>query len=413
MSVLFPRHAAVDGFDVVDGNICVDGKNISDYAAEFGETPFYLYSASAIRERVANLRASLPSDLRLHYAIKSNPMDEVVALMATLVDGLDVASAGEIDIAMGGGASASVISFAGPGKSDDELSRAMVAGVTINLESPGEMERLATLAEAAGAQPQVAIRVNPAFELRQSGMKMGGGSKPFGVDEELVPGMLHRLADLPLEFVGFHIFSGSQGLDEDVLMDCHEKTIDLAIRLIEDAPQAPRHVNIGGGYGIPYFPGDKPLSLDRLGQCLEKCLDRLKAASPETHMVMELGRFLVGEAGIYVAKVVDIKESRGETFVVTDGGLHHHLALSGNFGQVIRKNYPVAIANHAQLPSDTDQVFSIVGRLCTPLDQMGTNIQLPAVDVGDLVVVFQSGAYGASASPSQFLGHPGVKEFLV
>jgi diaminopimelate decarboxylase len=413
MSVLFPRHAAVDGFDVVDGKVCVDGKNISDYAKDFGDTPFYLYSASAIRGRVASLRASLPSALHLHYAIKANPMDDVVALLASLVDGLDVASAGEIDIALRAGADASVISFAGPGKSDNELSRAMAAGVTINLESLGEMERLAALAEAAGECPKVAIRVNPAFELRQSGMKMGGGSKPFGVDEELVPDMLRRLADLPMEFVGFHIYAGSQGLDEDVLIDCHEKTIDLAIRLADGAPQAPRHVNIGGGYGIPYFPGDKLLSLDRLGDCLEGCLDRLKAASPETDMVMELGRFLVGDAGVYVSRVIDIKESRGETYVVTDGGLHHHLALSGNFGQVIRKNYPVAIADHARLPSDSDRVVSIVGRLCTPLDQMGANIQLPAVSVGDLVVVFRSGAYGASASPSQFLGHPAVREYLV
>ena len=413
MTVPFLNHAPIDGFDVIDGLLTIDGKTVCSLANSFGQTPFYLYSQSIIRDRIKMLRAALPEALHLHYALKANPMAEIVALLNDLVDGMDVASAGEIDIALRAGVAASTISFAGPGKSDAELQHAITLGVTVNLESQGEMERLASLATAAGATHSVAIRVNPAFEIRQSGMKMGGGAKPFGVDEERVPDMLKRLKSLPLKFVGFHIFSGSQCLDEAVLIESHEKTIDLAIKLSESAQAPVQSINIGGGYGIPYFPGEKPLELDRLGACLEGCMVRLHKALPQTQMIMELGRFLVGPAGLYVSRVIDIKESRGQFFVITDGGLNHHLALSGNFGQVIRKNYPLAIAESAKAGSLENEAFDVVGRLCTPLDRMGDQVRLHKVEVGDLVAVFQSGAYGASASPSSFLGHPAVPEYFL
>lgn len=410
MTVRLENHADTEAFDVLDGRLSVDGRPIVDIVAEVGETPLYLYSASAIKSRVIALREAMPEGLHLHYAIKANPMPEVVTLLNGLVDGLDVASAGEIDVALAAEGQANCISFAGPGKSEQELRHAIGTGVTVNLESIGEMRRLASLANDMGAKPPVAIRVNPAFEVRQSGMKMGGGAKPFGVDEEQVPAMLKELASLPLEFVGFHIFGGSQNLDEDVLIDCHEKTVDLAIRLAADAPSQVQHVNIGGGYGIPYFPGEKPLNLQRLGDALVPLQEKLQQALPGVVMVMELGRYLVGEAGLYISRIVDVKESRGEVFAVTDGGMHHHLALSGNFGQVIRKNYPLVLVDKAD--AGATQTTTIVGRLCTPLDRMGDKVGLPAVEEGDLVAVFQSGAYGASASPNRFLGHPVPTEIL-
>ncbi len=411
MTIQFQDHAPIDRFEIIDGELCLCGEAISVITDRVGQTPLYLYSRALIEQRIKFLRDTLPAALELHYAIKANPMPELVSMVGQLVDGLDVASSGEIDVALAAGVDPATISFAGPGKSDAELAHAIAVGITLNVESEGELDRIVGLAGEGSQMPKVALRVNPAFELRQSGMKMGGGAKPFGIDEELVPDILTRLAGLPVEFVGFHIFAGSQGLDEDVLIDCHEKTIDLAIRLIAQAPCPVSHINIGGGYGIPYFPGDKPLPLDRLSACLEACLAKLEKASPGTRMILELGRYIVGEAGLYVARILDRKVSRGELFFVTDGGLHHHLALSGNFGQVIRKNYPLMIANR----SGGDLVpATIVGRLCTPLDRMGDRVNIPAdTQVGDLVVIFQSGAYGATASPMAFLGHGPAAEILI
>jgi diaminopimelate decarboxylase len=397
-------------FATQDGHLLVGGRRLADIAADIG-TPFYAYDAALMERRVALLRRTMPEGLHLHYAIKANPLPHVVAHMARMVDGLDVASGGEVETALASQTPPERISFAGPGKTDEELAAAARAGVTVNLESASEAQRLARIGQGMGRRPRVAVRVNPAFELRQSGMRMGGGAKPFGVDEEIVPALLAELATLPLEFLGFHIFAGSQMLDEGVLADCLAQTVDLAVRLSADAPVPVRYVNLGGGFGIPYFPGERPLDPARIGDGLAAPLARARAACPEAVFAVELGRYLVGEAGVYVARVVDRKVSRGKTFLVTDGGLHHHLALSGNFGQIIRKNYPLAVDGRIGAPPG--EPVDVVGCLCTPLDRLGDNVALPEADAGDLIVVFQSGAYGASASPSAFLGHPPPGEILV
>ncbi len=397
------------GFEVRGNELIAGGRTITELAAEAG-TPLYVYDGALIAARVRALRAAMPAGLGLHYAIKANPLPAVVAHLAALVDGLDVASSGEMERALDA-VPADRVSFAGPGKTDAELRAAALAGVTVNLESAGEMRRLAAIAESLGVRPRVAIRVNPLFELRQSGMKMGGGPKQFGIDEETVPALLEELARLPLDFLGFHIFAGSQMLNGEVLIDCLEKTVDLAIRLAAHSPVPVRYVNLGGGFGIPYFPGEEPLDIARIGAALGPMLARGRAALPDAAFAIELGRYLVGEAGLYVTRVVDRKVSRGKTFLVTDGGLHHHLALSGNFGQVIRKNYPLAIAGKTGVPAA--ETVDVVGCLCTPLDRLGDNVPLPETAVGDLVVVFQSGAYGATASPAGFLGHAPVAELFV
>ncbi len=398
------------GFEIRDHELMAGGRKLSDLAAQAG-TPFYVYDSGLIDTRVKALRAAMPAGLGLHYAIKANPLPAVVAHLAGLVDGLDVASSGEMTRALASGIAPDKVSFAGPGKTDGELRAAAVAGVTVNLESIGEMRRLAKISAGLNLRARVAVRVNPLFELRQSGMRMGGGAKQFGVDEEAVPDLLAEMAALPLEFIGFHIFAGSQVLNEDVLIDCMDKTMDLAIRLAAGAPGPVRYVNLGGGFGIPYFPGETALDLARVGAALGPMLGRGRAACPDAAFAIELGRYLVGEAGLYVTRVIDRKVSRGKTFLVTDGGLHHHLALSGNFGQVIRKNYPVAIAGKMGLPAV--ETVDIVGCLCTPLDRLGDNVPLPETAVGDLVVVFQSGAYGASASPTGFLGHAAPAELFL
>jgi diaminopimelate decarboxylase len=411
MSTARPVHVPMTGFPVVDDCLHIGGMPLTRLAARIGRTPFYAYDRRLLQERVELLRGKLPAAVQLHYAIKANPMPALVSTMASLVDGLDVASLGELQIALDSGRAAGEISFAGPGKRPLELAAAIAAGVTINMESERELETIARLAEEQGVRPRVAIRINPDFELKASGMKMGGGPKQFGVDAERVPAMLQRIGGLDLDFQGFHIYSGSQNLRAEAIVEAQNRSLELALRLAEQAPGPVRLLNIGGGFGIPYFPGDTPLDLDPIGENLERCLPEVQARQPQARVVIELGRYLVGEAGIYVAEVIDRKVSRGQVFLVTNGGLHHHLAASGNFGQVIRKNYPVVVGN--RVVGAEREVVSVVGPLCTPLDLLADRLEMGRAEVGDLIVVLQSGAYGLSASPAGFLSHPPPAEVLV
>ena len=391
--------------------LLVAGRPVAQLVSIAGTSPCYIYDRQALSARVAQFRQQMPSSLRLHYAIKANPMPALVNHMAQCVDGLDVASHQEMLIALGSGMSADHISFAGPAKGLHELRAAVAAGITINVESSLELERLYQCYDELGIQPRVAFRVNPDFELKSSGMKMAGGPKQFGIDAEQVPAILAGLDLHRLSFQGFHIFSGSQNLNAESLMACHEQTFALAAQLANQVAAPVQHVNIGGGLGIPYFPGEQTLALDDIAQNLQRLFHQRPEVLAHTEFVMELGRWLVGEAGYYVCQVTDKKQSRGQTYLMTNGGLHHHLANSGNFGQVLRKNYPGVLAHC--LDSDEQEVVEIVGPLCTPLDIVGAKLTLPTATVGDYIVVLQSGAYGASASPQKFLGHPEVAELLI
>lgn len=406
----FPQHAAIPYYEVQDDQIVVGGKKLTALAEEVGRTPFFVYDRRVVAAKAAMLRDALPKRLRLHYAVKANPMPALAAYVAPLVDGMDVASARELEVALEAGMPADRVSFAGPGKQDFELEAALEAGITVNVESENELIRLERLAHESGRRARIAIRVNPDFELKASGMKMAGGAKQFGIDAERVPGVLAGLDGSNSEFVGFHIFSGSQNLRAESLIEAQTKTIELAARLAASAPGPVKKLNIGGGFGIPYSPADMPLDLEPIGRNLENLLDEAERAMPGVVCVLELGRYLVGEAGLYVCRVVDRKISRGQVFLVTDGGLHHHLAASGNFGQVVRRNYPVLVGNHVQ--GETREVVSVVGPLCTPLDLLADRMEMAQADVGDLIVVCQSGAYGYTASPLQFLSHRAPVECL-
>ncbi len=396
---------------VVDDCVVVGGMPLTRLAQRAGRTPFYAYDRALLTGRVGLLRRLLPAGVKLHYAMKANPMPAVVDHMARLVDGLDVASGGELSVALDSGMDSREISFAGPGKSDGELAQAIAAGVLLNVESLREIEVLGRLSRDMNLVARVAVRVNPDFELKSSGMKMGGGPKQFGIDAERVPDALEEIGRCALAFEGFHIFGGSQNLKAGAICESQRKAVELAIRLAETAPAPVKVLNIGGGFGIPYFPGERPLDLAPIGENLRTIAAEATAALPGASLVIELGRYLVGEAGIYVCRVIDRKISRGEIFLVTDGGLHHHLAASGNFGQVIRKNYPVCIGN--RVAGETRVVASVVGPLCTPLDLLADRMEMADAQPGDLVVIFQSGAYGATASPQSFLSHPGPLEMLV
>lgn len=405
-------HSTIASFGRVGGQLAVGGVPLERLAARVGGTPFFAYDRALLTARVAHLRAHLPAGISLGYAIKANPMPAVVQHLSGLVDHLDVASALEMRTALDTPISSEHVSFAGPGKTTAELTQAVAAGVTIELESENEAARVVAEGERLGIRPRVAVRVNPDFAIKGSGMRMGGGAQQFGVDAERVPALLKELATVDVELLGLHIFAGSQNLNVEILCAAQRQTVDLALRLAGESPVPLRYLNIGGGFGIPYFEKDQPLDLSVIGENLAGLLaDEINPKLPDARVVVELGRYIVGECGVYVTRVVDRKESRGKTFLVVDGGLHHQLAASGNFGQVIRRNYPIAIGNRFE--AEPEEQVTVVGSLCTPLDLLGDNVFLPRADAGDLVVIFQAGAYGLTASPTAFLSHPQPAEVLV
>lgn len=405
--------STVRGFPVVDGQLVVGGIPLDRLTARVGSTPYFAYDRGLIDERVAMLRRTLPSQVELGYAMKANPMPAVVQHLAGLVDAIDVASALEMRTALDTPVRPDRVTFAGPGKGDDEIRQAVAAGVLVELESETELRRVAAAGEDLGLRPTVALRVNPDFAVKGSGMRMGGGPQQFGVDAEDVPKLLVEVAATGVDLLGFHVFAGSQNLHAEVICEAQRRTAELMVDLAQSAPSPPSYLNLGGGFGIPYFDKDVPLDLAPVADNLASLLEEVLGPSfPGARVCLELGRYLVGESGVYVTRVVDRKVSRGRTYVVVDGGMHHQLAASGNFGQVIRRNYPVAVAN--RMDEDRSSTMSVVGCLCTPLDLLADQVPLPgATDIGDQVVVFMAGAYGLTASPTAFLGHPAPAEVLV
>ena len=370
-------------------------------------TPLFVYDAKRIAAQVAFFRAAMP-DVALHYAIKANPYAPLLDFMAGQVDGFDVASAGEVERVAPLGLP---VSFAGPGKSDAALEVALRAGVTINLESEAEAERALAIASRLGVTPSLAIRVNPPFGLKGAGMRMGGHASQFGIDHDRAPALICRIITAGATWHGLHIYAGSQSLSAEALIELQQATIALAATICAEAGHAPPHVNLGGGFGIPYFVKDQPVDLERVGAALGKALESRADILRDTRFAIELGRWLVGEGGVYLTRIVERKTSRGRTFLVTDGGLQHMLAASGNFGQLLRRNYPVAIAN--RFAAAPEEEASVVGCLCTPLDLLADEAMLPRAEVGDLVAIFCAGAYGLSASPTHFLDQPAARELLV
>ncbi len=399
------------GYGAVNGELAIGGVTASALVEHAGDTPLFVYSADHLRQRLADLRAAMPQRLAIHYAMKGNPYPPLLALMNGLVDGFDVASGGELELALAAGVEAGRISFAGPGKRDRELEHAISLGVTLNAESEGEVERAIAIGAKLCITPRLAVRVNPSFDLKGSGMKMGGGAKQFGVDADRVPALVARIIGAGAEWRGFHIYAGSQALNASAIIEMQAQTLALVAELTETIGVSPPHVNLGGGFGIPYFPGDEPVDIKAVGAALSDAFDKISTSLSDTHFCIELGRYLVGEAGVYLTRIVDRKISHGEVFLITDGGLHHQLAASGNFGTVIRRNYPVAIAT--KFGAEPEEVASIVGCLCTPLDKLSDQAHLPSADIGDLVAIFCAGAYGASASPANFLGQGPAIEMLI
>ena len=390
------------------GQLLIGGRTADDHVVEAGGTPLFVYDGGQVARQVDLFRAAMPDEVALHYAVKANPYAPLLSWIADKVDGFDVASTGELGRVAHLGLP---ISFAGPGKSDQQLEAAIRSGITINVESEGEVERGLAIAGLGSRAPKLAVRVNPPFTLKGAGMKMGGLASQFGVDHDRASALIRHLIHAGADWRGLHIFTGSQSLHAEALIDVQTSTVALAAEIAEQAGASPPEVNLGGGFGIPYFPGDQSLDIEAVGTALAKTLAERPKILSDTKFAIELGRWLVGEAGVYLTRIVDRKESRGETFLVTDGGLQHMLAATGNLGQLLRRNYPVAIAN--RFGDEPEEDATITGCLCTPLDLLAHEVALPRSDVGDLVAIFCAGAYGLSASPQEFLSQPRAREVLV
>lgn len=391
------------------GRLLIAGKPAEAHVAAAGGTPLFVYDAALLRARITEFRAAMPAGLALHYAVKANPFAPLLRQMRAGVDGFDVASMGEAQLALAVGMPASAISFAGPGKTDAELDFAVRKGLLLHVESAGELARLGRLARAADSPARVALRVNPPFALKGSGMKMGGVPSPFGVDAAQAPALLAAMRMAPFSFEGFHVFAGSQNLDAGAIVDSAAQTLQLVADLARGAGVHAAQVNLGGGFGVPYFANDKELDLNALAAGFAGLLAAPPPELSGSRCIVELGRWLVAEAGVYLCRVIDVKMSGGRAFAVTDGGLHHQLAASGNFGTVIRRNYPVVNASRSAEAAPV----TVVGCLCTPLDRLADDAPLAPPEIGDLIAVFMAGAYGRSASPENFLGHPPARELLV
>lgn len=400
--------SALSHFAQHDGELLIAGRTISELAQEF-PTPLYIYDRSVLQWRHRLLRENLPREVSIYYAVKANPHEGLLREIAALYDGVDLASQGEMRRALKAGIPPAKMSFAGPGKRLEELHFAVDNDIgSISVESVQEIEHLRAIGEELRKEVRILIRVNPDFELAKSGMKMGGGPKQFGIDSEEVPALLQRWRrDQYVKFAGIHIFAGSQNLHAGALVEAFQKIVDYAAQLDLAVPI----VNLGGGFGIPYFANDHDLDLARVGKGLAEVITGARRRLRETQFKIELGRYIVGECGLYVCQVRYRKISRGEIFLVIDGGMHHHLAASGNLGQsLVRRPMALTVANRLHNPLEK---VNVVGPLCTPLDTFGMGLELPRAAVGDLIAVMNSGAYGYSASPLGFLSHEPPKEFCL
>jgi diaminopimelate decarboxylase len=360
------------------------------------------------------LKTALPASVNIYYSIKANPHPSVIGVLLGMGAGCEIASGGEYVLARRAGAPPQRIIFAGPGKGRAELEFVLARGVQeIHVESFDEIELLEDIAARLQTTVAVSIRVNP-DAASSSGLMMGGQATAFGFEEDALPDAVRALARCGrFELRGLHVYSGTQILDAMSLVTNWKHAIELAKQMADLTNQPPRTVDLGGGLGVPYFAHERPLELDVLREAARELFASAQsdARFAQAQFIVEPGRFLVAPAGIYVARVRSVKTCRGATFVVLDGGMNHHLAASGNLGQVVRRDFPIVNLSRGQW--DREATVAVVGPLCTPIDTLGRQAKIPRPRVGDLLGILQSGAYGLTASPTQFLSHPTPAEILI
>ncbi|MBN2491639.1 MAG: pyridoxal-dependent decarboxylase, exosortase A system-associated, partial [Planctomycetes bacterium] len=374
-------------FAVAGGELRLsDGRPVTALAAAV-PTPFFVYDRAVATARYGRLRAAVGEQVCVHYAVKANPHPELVVHFHALGAGFDVASRRELETVLAAGAPPDRVGFAGPGKSADEIGLAIDRRLgALSIESARELELADRMAAARGTAVNVMLRLNPPFGLRRARMQMGGGASPFGIDAEQIPALLGEMRRRnSVRLKGFHVFAGSQNLDAALLGQFVRATLEL-LRDLAAAWGAPLDwINLGGGLGIPYHAADRELDVENFGRALARELERHRGWLSETRILLESGRYLVGECGVYVTRVRYLKTSRGRRYAVVDGGLHHHLAATGHLGMVVHRNYPIAVLN--RMGEAVRHAYHIAGPLCTPLDVLGEDVALPELEEGDLIGV--------------------------
>lgn len=400
-------------FAVVDGELRLGNLSVKQLVDALG-TPLFVYDHDVIQGQIDKLRSLLPDRFDLYYSIKANPNAAILRHFVRAGCGLEVASQGEISQALAAGCSADRVIFAGPGKTESELAAALDAALhEIHVESLEEAYCISELAQARGVEARVAIRVNP-IGGAGGAMQMSGRAAPFGIDEEDLDRVLTKIRKRPgLCVVGIHLFMATQILDASTLIEHYRHALALARRVAAKIPGPLQTIDFGGGLGTPYFAHEDELNLEELARGLDTIDQQMGQDEllKDTRAIMEPGRFLVSESGVYLTRVTRVKRSRGKVFAIVDGGMHHHLAASGNLGQTIKRNFPVAVVNKMHLAAT--ETTEVVGPLCTPLDMLARRLDLPPVEAGDIVGVFQSGAYARTSSPLGFLSHDSPAEVLV
>ena len=394
-----------------DGQLLIGGIAVEELVAEAGGTPLFVYDNNIVGAQIAALKAAMPDGLAIYYSVSANPYEPLLNFLGRYVDGFRVVSRGELDHLKRAGLAGIGMTFAGPGKREDELEKGIAAGATISVESEGEAARAISAGERVGVKPRLTVRVNPPFSIDKHGLTMGARPTPFGVDAERVPALVEGLLEAGVDWRGLHIFAAAQCLDCGALVEAHRAIIACAGGICETIGLPLPELNLGGGFDVPCFAGEEPIDLYRLANALHEMVSNGPELLATTRLSLELGRWLVAQCGVYLTRILDRTESCGETFLTTDGGGHQLLGATGCLLERGRGNFPLAVANRFASPAE-EQV-TVTGCLATPHDLFGDEVMLPRTKVGDLIAIFCAGAYGLTASPQAWESRPLAREMLV
>jgi diaminopimelate decarboxylase len=394
-----------------DGQLLIGGYPAEELVAEAGGTPLFVYDNNIVGAQVARFKGAMADGIALHYSVTANPYEPLLEFLGRYVDGFRIVSLGELKRLQTARLAGIPMNFAGPGKLDAELDASVKARATISVESEGEAARTIRAGEKVGVQPRISVRVTPPFGIEDGRVTLGSRASPFGVDAERVPMLVQGLIEAGVDWRGLHMFAGAQCLDAEALVEVHRVTVAHAGEIADAIGLALPELNLGSGFDVACRPGDEPLDIDRVAAALNQALRNAPPLLATTRFTIELGRWLVGESGVYLTRVVDRTDSCGKTYLTTDGGGHHLIGATGSLGQRGIANFPIAVANRFGAPPEEE--VTVTGCLCTPFDLLGDEVSLPRADEGDLIAVFCAGAYGLSASPQAWESRPLAREMLV
>jgi len=382
-------------------------------AQRFG-TPCFVYDEAVVRERVASVREAFEGRFEISYAVKSNPNRAVIRALVGVVDRLDLSSGGELLLAEETGWDPDLWSFVGPVKRRGELRLAVELGCGhIVVESERELRELDETLAAAGTRGSVLLRINPSELPKGFGVSMARRPTIFGIDEEEIDAAVELAQSLPnIDLAGFHVYAGTQCLDADALAENIRNIARLYTSLLDRHSLSVEHLVFGSGFGIRYHDGAEGLDPPQIAAGCVDAIDALRAhpGAADATMALEMGRFLVGEAGWFVTRVLGTKHTRGTALLALDGGMNHYLGASGNLGGVLKRNYPVTAVTNSEGEATP---YDLSGPLCTNIDALGKGIEMGHVGPGDLVAIGCAGAYGITSSPLHFISHAPPREVLI